>query len=97
VCRDPGDRQHGADGRSRAGEDRQAAIQTDMSARGRFLVTKKERDIVSFLASLTSPDYREPGIKELARQRALFRATRPQRDTARAVGPKPPRPQPPGL
>ena len=135
-----------------------AAIQTEMSALGRFLVTKKEADIgafktpnlrdvlvtgpyfhdgsqgtlwdvidhynkgagqqnpyldadiqplalteeqiddlVAFLASLTSPDYREQGIKELARQRALSRTTRPQRDTARAFGPKPPRPSPPAL
>jgi cytochrome c peroxidase len=131
-----------------------AAIQTDMSALGRFLITKKEadtasfktpnlrnvlvtgpyfhdgsqetlwdvmdhynkgaglknpwldediqplalteRDIddcVAFLASLTSPDYRELGIKELERQRALSRTTRPQRDTKRAFGPKPPRPK----
>jgi cytochrome c peroxidase len=133
-----------------------AAIQTDMSALGRFLVTKKESDIasfktpnvrnvlltapyfhdgsqetlwdvndhynkgdglqnpyldqdiqplaltegdiddlVAFLASLTSPDYKEQGIKELARQRELSRTKRPQRDTARAFGPKPPRPKPP--
>ncbi len=132
-----------------------AAIQTDMSALGRFLISKKEADIaafktpnlrnvlvtgpyfhdgsqetlwdvmdhynkgdglhnpyldqdiqplaltekdiddvVAFLASLTSPDYKELGIKELARQRALSRTTRPQRDTARAFGPKPPRPSP---
>jgi cytochrome c peroxidase len=133
-----------------------AAIQTDMSALGRFLITKKEadtasfktpnvrnvlvtgpyfhdgsqetlwdvmdhynkgaglknpwldediqplalteRDIddcVAFLASLTSPEYRELGIKELERQRALSRITRPQRDTKRAFGPKPTRPKPP--
>jgi cytochrome c peroxidase len=132
-----------------------AAIQTDMSALGRFLVSKKEPDIasfktpnlrnvlvtgpyfhdgsqetlwdvmdhynkgdglqnpyldediqplalteadiddlVAFLASLTSPDYKEQGIKELARQRALSRTTRPQRDTARAFGPKPRQPKP---
>jgi len=131
-----------------------AAIQTDMSALGRFLITRKERDIaafktpdlrnvlvtgpyfhdgsqetlwdvmdhynkgdglqdpyldediqplaltendiddvVAFLASLTSPEYREQGTKELARQRELSRATRPQRDTARAFGPKAPRPK----
>ena len=135
-----------------------AAIQTDMSALGRFLVTKKEADIaafktpglrnvlvtgpyfhdgsqatlldvmdhynkgdglqdpyldediqplaltedeiddvVAFLASLTSPEYREQGINELARQRELSRTTRPQRDTARAFGPKAPRPKPPQL
>ena len=134
-----------------------AAIQTDMSALGRFLISKKEPDIasfktpnlrnvmvtgpyfhdgsqetlwdvsdhynkgdglqnpyldqdiqplglteadiddlVAFLASLTSADYNEQGIKELARQRELSRTTRPQRDTARAFGPKPPQPKPPG-
>jgi cytochrome c peroxidase len=128
-----------------------AAIQTDMSVLGRFLITKKEPDIaafktpnlrnvlvtgpyfhdgsqetlwdvmdhynkgdglrnphldediqplaltegdiddvVAFLASLTSADYKEQGISELARQRALSRTKRPQRDTARAFGPKPP-------
>src|SRR6266566_5142403 len=134
----------------------QAAIQTDMSALGRFLITKKEPDIasfktpnirnvlvtgpyfhdgsqdtlwdvidhynkgaglqdpyldqdiqplaltendiddlVAFMASLTSPNYKEQGAAELARQRALSRTTRPQRDTARAFAPKPPRPAPP--
>jgi cytochrome c peroxidase len=133
-----------------------AAIQTDMSAIGRFLISKKEADIasfktpnlrnvlvtgpyfhdgsqetlwdvldhynkgdglqnpyldediqplalteadiddvVAFLASLTSPEYKELGIKELARQRALSRTSRPQRDTARAFGPKPHQPKPP--
>jgi cytochrome c peroxidase len=133
-----------------------AAIQTDMSALGRFLITKKEADtasfktpnlrnvlvtgpyfhdgsqetlwdamdhynkgdglknpwldediqplalaerdiddLVAFLASLTSADYREQGLKELARQRALSKTNRPQRDTKRAFGPKPPRPKPP--
>jgi cytochrome c peroxidase len=134
----------------------QAAIQTDMSALGRFLVTKKEPDIasfktpnirnvlvtgpyfhdgsqetlwdvmdhynkgaglqdpyldqdiqplaltesdiddlVAFMASLTSPNYKEQGATELARQRAISKTTRPQRDTARAFAPKPPRPPPP--
>src|SRR5918996_2502082 len=133
-----------------------AALQTDMSALGRFLVTKKEADSASFktpglrnllvtgpyfhdgsqetlwdvmdhynkgdgiknpwldedmqplalqenqiddlvalLASLTSDEYKEPAAKELARQRALSRTTRPQRDTARAFGPKPTQPKPP--
>jgi cytochrome c peroxidase len=133
-----------------------AAIQTDMSALGRFLITKKEKDIasfktpdirnvlvtgpyfhdgsqetlwdvvdhynkgdgmqnpyldediqplalteseiddlVAFMASLTSAIYREQGATELARQRAVSRTNRPQRDTARAFGPKPPRPAPP--
>jgi cytochrome c peroxidase len=135
-----------------------AAIQTDMSAIGRFLISKKEADIaafktpnlrnvlvtgpyfhdgtqetlwdvmdhynkgdglqdpyldediqplalteadiddvVAFLASLTSPGYKELGDKELARQRALSRTSRPQRDTARAFGPKPHQPKPPSL
>jgi cytochrome c peroxidase len=51
-------------------------------------------DLVAFLASLTSPDYKELGIKELVRQRELSRKTRPQRDTARAFGPKPTQPKP---
>jgi cytochrome c peroxidase len=134
----------------------QAAIQTDMSALGRFLMTRKEADtasfktpdlrnvlvtgpyfhdgsqetlwdvcdhynkgdglqnpfldqdmqplaltegdiddLVAFLASLTSADYKEQGVRELARQRQLSRTTRPQRDTARAFGPKPVQPKPP--
>lgn len=52
-------------------------------------------DVVAFLATLTSADYKERGDQELARQRALSQTTRPQRDTARAFGPKPPRPKPP--
>jgi cytochrome c peroxidase len=133
-----------------------AAIETDMSVLGRFLITKKEADtaafktpnlrnvlvtapyfhdgsqetlwdvmdhynkgdglknpwldediqplaltegdiddVVAFLASLTSPDYKELGVQELERQRALSRTSRPQRDTKRAFGPKPPRPEPP--
>jgi cytochrome c peroxidase len=131
-----------------------AAIGTDMSALGRFLITKKEvdtaafktpnlrnvlvtgpyfhdgsqetlwdvidhynkgaglnnpwldediqplalterdiDDLVAFLASLTSPEYRNLAVQELARQRALSRTNRPQRDTKRAFGPKPPRPK----
>ncbi len=134
----------------------QAAIQTNMSVLGRFLITKKEPaiasfktpdlrnvlitapyfhdgsqqtlwdvmdhynkgdgihnpyldediqplalsesdidDVVAFLASLTSPDYHDQGVKELERQRALSRTTRPQRDTARAFLPKQPEPMPP--
>src|ERR1700739_1473178 len=52
-------------------------------------------DLVAFMASLTSPQYRNLGEKEYARQLALSKASRPQRDTARAFGPKPPRPKPP--
>jgi cytochrome c peroxidase len=54
-------------------------------------------DLVAFLASLTSPDYKELGAQELKRQRALSRTSRPQRETKRAFGPKPPRPKPPRL
>jgi cytochrome c peroxidase len=132
-----------------------AAIQTNMSALGRFLITKKDADIASFktpnlrnvlitapyfhdgsqetlwdvmdhynkgdgthnpyldediqplalsegeiddvvalLATLTSSQYTEQGVKELARQRELSRTNRPQRDTARAFGPKPTHPKP---
>ena len=52
-------------------------------------------DIVAFLASLTSAQYKEQGAKELSRQRELSRTKRPQRDTARAFGPKPARPKGP--
>jgi cytochrome c peroxidase len=132
-----------------------AAIQSDMSVLGRFLVTKKEADIasfktpglrnvlvtapyfhdgsqatlwdvldhynkgdgirdpwldqdieplalseaemdevVAFLASLTSSQYKEQSVRELDRQRACSRTDRPQRDTARAFGPKPVEPKP---
>jgi cytochrome c peroxidase len=54
-------------------------------------------DLVAFLASLTSPQYKELGEKEYARQLALSKLSRPQRDTTRAFGPKPPRPKPPPL
>lgn len=46
-------------------------------------------DVVAFMAALTSSQYKEQGIKELQRQRALSHTSRPQRDTARAFGPKP--------
>jgi cytochrome c peroxidase len=52
-------------------------------------------DLVAFLASLTSAAYKQQGIAELARQRAISRTNRSQRDTARAFGPKPPQPEPP--
>jgi len=51
-------------------------------------------DVVAFLATLTSAQYEHQGVEELARQRALSRTTRPQRDTARAFGPKPIQPKP---
>jgi hypothetical protein len=51
-------------------------------------------DLVAFVASLTSPDYRDQGAAELARQRELARTSRPQRDTARAFAPILLRPRP---
>jgi cytochrome c peroxidase len=54
-------------------------------------------DLVALMASLTSPQYKELGEKEYARQLALSKTSRPQRDTARAFGPKPLRPKPPPL
>jgi cytochrome c peroxidase len=54
-------------------------------------------DLVAFMAALTSADYREQGLKELARQRTISRMSRPQRDTARAFGPKLPLPRVPDL
>jgi cytochrome c peroxidase len=52
-------------------------------------------DLVAFLASLTSADYKEQGDKELARQREISLTNRPELDTVWAFGPKPPRPEPP--
>ena len=54
-------------------------------------------DVVAFLASLTSPQYKEVSDREYARQRAISKIDRPQRDTARAFGPKPTQPAPPPL
>ena len=48
-------------------------------------------DLVAFMASLTSNVYQVQGEQELARQRALATTARPFRDTARALGRKPPR------
>jgi cytochrome c peroxidase len=52
-------------------------------------------DVVAFLASLTSPQYKDLGDREYARQLAISKVSRPQRDTARAFGPKPKQPAPP--
>ena len=54
-------------------------------------------DLVAFMASLTGPQYEELGEKEYARQLALSKISRPQRDTAGAFGPKPARSKPPPL
>jgi cytochrome c peroxidase len=52
------------------------------------LTERDIEDVISFLASLTSPDYRKPALKELARQRKLSRTTRPYRDNVRAFASK---------
>ena len=52
-------------------------------------------DVVAFLASLTSPQYKDLGDREHARELAISRVSRPQRDTARSFGPKPKQPAPP--
>jgi hypothetical protein len=49
-------------------------------------------DMIAFLASLTNSAYNALGADELARQTALSLTSRPQRDTARAFGPKIPNP-----
>jgi cytochrome c peroxidase len=54
-------------------------------------------DVVAFLVSLTSPQYKDVGDQEYARQLALSKVSRPQRDTARAFGPKPKQPPRPPL
>jgi cytochrome c peroxidase len=51
-------------------------------------------DVVAFMASLTSADYRDAAIQELERQRSLSRISRPQRDLTRAFGPKAVQPKP---
>jgi len=55
------------------------------------LIESEIDDVVAFLASLTNS---QQGAKEPARQRALSRSSRPQRDTARAFAPKPVQPKP---
>jgi cytochrome c peroxidase len=52
-------------------------------------------ELVAFLASLTSSPYKEAGDQEYARQLSLSKVDRPQRDSARAFGPKPLQPKPP--
>jgi cytochrome c peroxidase len=60
------------------------------------LTEQEVDDLVAFLASLTTAQYKERGAKELARQREISLMNRPQRDTVRAFGPKPPRLEPAG-
>jgi cytochrome c peroxidase len=54
-------------------------------------------DVVAFLASLTSPQYKAMSDREYAHQLALSKVSRPQRDTTRAFGSKPTQPKPPPL
>jgi cytochrome c peroxidase len=54
-------------------------------------------DVVAFMAALTSAPYKAAGDQEYARQLALSKTTRPQRDTARAFAPKPKQPPRPPL
>jgi cytochrome c peroxidase len=59
-------------------------------------MTEPEIDeVVAFLASLTSPQYKDAGDQEYARQLAQSKVSRSQRDTARAFGSKPKQPPPP--
>jgi cytochrome c peroxidase len=51
-------------------------------------------DVVAFRASLTSSQYQDQGARELELQRSLSYTSRPQRDSARAFGPKPVQPKP---
>lgn len=51
-------------------------------------------DVVAFLASLTSPQYKVIGDQEYAWQLALSKVSRPQRNMARAFGPKAKQPEP---
>jgi hypothetical protein len=53
--------------------------------RGDFYLAQTQ---LKFLASLTSPDYKEQGLKELARQRALSRTNRPQRGHGEGLWPQ---------
>lgn len=43
-------------------------------------------DLVAFLATLTSPEYKQAAQEEYERQLKLSRTTRPERDTAAAMG-----------
>ena len=65
-------------------------LDTDMHP---LALTEPEiNDMVAFLASLTSSPYKQLGDREYARQLAIAKVSRPQRDTARAFAPKPKQP-----
>jgi cytochrome c peroxidase len=59
------------------------------------LTEREIDDVVAFLASLTSRQYKAIGDQEYTRQLALSKMSRPQRDTTRAFGAKPKQPEPP--
>jgi cytochrome c peroxidase len=68
-------------------------LDTDMQP---LALTESEiDDMVVFLASLTSPQYKSRVAREFARQRAIANVSRTQRDTKRAFGPKPKQPPAP--
>jgi hypothetical protein len=52
------------------------------------LTEPKIDDVVVFLGLLTSPRYKELGDREHARQLALSKVNRPQRDTERGIRPE---------
>ncbi|HEY2050425.1 MAG TPA: cytochrome c peroxidase [Caulobacteraceae bacterium] len=65
-------------------------LDTDMQP---LALTESEiNDMVAFMASLTSAPYKQLGDREYARQLAIAKVSRPQRDTKRAFGPKPKQP-----
>jgi cytochrome c peroxidase len=58
------------------------------------LTEREIDDLVAFLASLTSPEYRKLGVQERERQRTLSRTSRPQLDAERAFRPNLSKPKP---
>ncbi|HEY2356280.1 MAG TPA: cytochrome c peroxidase [Phenylobacterium sp.] len=58
------------------------------------LSEKDIEDLIAFMASLTSAQYREQGERALARQREIAHTMRSERDMVRAFSPKPARPDP---
>jgi cytochrome c peroxidase len=67
----------------------------DKDMRPLALTESEIDDMVAFLVALTSPQYKEVGEQEYVRQLTMSKVSRPQRDTARAFGPKPKQPTPP--
>jgi hypothetical protein len=65
----------------------------DKDAQPLALTETEIDDMVAFLISLTSPQYKDVGEQECARQLAISKVSRPQRDIARAFGPRPKQPR----